>query len=69
MSDIKKEEVKTPEELFVEEYTALCKKYHRQISVVPAFIARDDNTWSVQLKSGISILTIPKTDASIDSQG
>ena len=62
MSDQTKvvEDKKTEQELvqeFVKEYEELCEKFGFQISVNPAFKARDDGTWSVVLQSGVGKLS------------
>lgn len=40
-------------EAFAKEYQALCEKHGYNIVVVPAFIARDDGTFSVKLQHSI----------------
>lgn len=44
---------------FIEEYNALCEKHGLRISVIPAFVARDDGTWSVVLQTGVDRLPSP----------
>lgn len=43
---------KTPEQ-FVKAYEALCREYGYRINVNPAFISRDDGSWSVVLQTSV----------------
>jgi len=57
MSAAKKETEtpKTPEE-FAQAYQALCKEYGYQVVVTPAWIARDDGSWSTTLQHSVGKL-------------
>jgi len=46
---------------FLKEYQALCEKHQCQIIANPTLRARDDNTWSIVIQTGIGRL--PKKDA------
>ena len=39
---------------FTKEYQALCEKTGFRINVNPAFIARDDGSWSIVLQTSVS---------------
>lgn len=38
-----------PDQAFLEAYRQLCEQHKRQIIVIPAWIARDDGTFSMRL--------------------
>lgn len=47
-------DTKKPEELFVEEYNALCKKHGLQIVALPQYVRRDDNTFSLVVNMSVA---------------
>ena len=52
---VQPEKAKTPQE-FANEYKKLCEKYGYRIVVNPAFIGRDDGTYSVVLQQSVGQL-------------
>jgi len=43
-------------QLFIDEYKALCEKYGYRIVVSPAYISRDDGTFSTVLQQSVGKL-------------
>ena len=62
MDETKKEEPKEEVKLnkkaedFAKAYQELCDKMGFRIVVIPVWIARDDNTWSLQLQTSVGKL-------------
>ena len=54
----KQTRVQTEDEItkqFSEEYNELCRTYNRIIQVEPAFVQRDDRTYSVVIKTKVAV--------------
>mgnify|MGYP001604592779 CR=1 len=43
---------------FLKEYRKLCEKHELRIVITPAFVARDDGSWSIVLQTSVG--TLPK---------
>ncbi len=48
---------------FAKEYQELCDKMKFRIVVTPAWVARDDGTWSMRLQTSVGEL--PKVDTQV----
>ena len=61
MAETKERELTEQEQAnnFLKGYEALCQKYGFNITVIPAFKARDDGTWSLILQSSIGRIPQP----------
>ena len=60
MEKTKKGLAKTEKQLaeeFFKEYEKLCEKHGYKIVVNPAWVARDDGTWSTKLQTSVELLS------------
>ena len=51
------EKQKDPDK-FVKEYEALCEKFQLRFNAIPAFVNRDDGTFSVVIR--LNVVDLPK---------